>query len=184
MNSIELMMEEHRQIKKVLKIIRKLALRILDEDIVEVEAFYDIIDFVRNYADKHHHSKEEDVLFNKMENEFEEDIMTPINAMINEHELGRMFMQKLELSLKDYKQGLNNVRVDIIANSVAYADMLIHHIDKEDKAIYVYGKMNLSEMSKDYIEKMVKKLEQEAEKEGIQHKYMKLIEKLDNKVNN
>jgi hemerythrin-like domain-containing protein len=69
MNCIELMVEEHRNIKRMLVVIRKYCYRILQDERIEFEDFYKIIDFLRNYTDEHHHGKEESMLFNRMLNE-------------------------------------------------------------------------------------------------------------------
>ncbi|MFP4661524.1 MAG: hemerythrin domain-containing protein [Halanaerobiales bacterium] len=184
MDSIELMVEEHRNIKRVLMVIRKLALKILDIGEVDSEAYYKIIDFVRNYADKHHHSKEEDILFKKMIEELGTDVEEgPIANMLNEHQMGRMFMQKLENALEEYKQqGSEGAKIDIIANSVAYADMLYHHIDKEDEAVYVYGKANLSKEGMEAVKKEVQNVEKSAAKNGVQDKYIAIVEELELRV--
>ncbi|MFW5981292.1 MAG: hemerythrin domain-containing protein [bacterium] len=183
MKSIDLMIEEHRYIKKVLAVARKLSLNILEKNEVDVEAFYMIIDFVRNYADSHHHSKEEDILFKKMTEELGVEVETgPIAKMLNEHQMGRMFMQKLENALQDYKTGEQEARLDIIANTVAYADMLYHHIDKEDEAVYVYGRETLSEEALDEVEYLVKELEAKADEEGVQEKYIDIVNELESRV--
>ena len=179
MESIDLLMAEHRNIKRVLKSIRKLTFKVLEENEVNTEAFYKVIEFVREYADKHHHSKEEDILFEKMEEELEEDILTPIEAMTNEHQMGRMLMQKLELALKEYEKGNERARIDIIANPVVYADMLEDHIDKEDEAIYLYAENNLSENAISDIKSRVEDIEKKAENKGIQVKYKKMIQEIE-----
>lgn len=179
MESIDLLMAEHKNIKRVLKSIRKLAFKVLEDNEVKTEAFYKVIDFVREYADKHHHSKEEDILFKKMEEELEEDILTPIEAMTNEHQMGRMLMQKLELALKEYENGNNRARLDIIANPVVYADMLEHHIDKEDEAIYLYAEANLSEKAISEIKSRVQDIEKKAEDKGVQSKYENMIQQIE-----
>ena len=55
MDSIALMVEEHKNIKRMLKVIRKYCYRILKGMEIEYEDFYRIIDFIKNYADAHHH---------------------------------------------------------------------------------------------------------------------------------
>ena len=60
--AISLLMEEHQYILRFLKVARKMAQKILDEGELEPDHFYKLIDFVRNFADKYHHCKEEDVL--------------------------------------------------------------------------------------------------------------------------
>lgn len=177
------MVNEHKYIKRVLVVIRKLSLNMLETGEVDTDAFYKIIDFVRNYADSHHHSKEEDILFVKMTEELGVEVETgPIAKMLNEHQLGRMFMQKLENALQEFEEGNDEARIDIIANSVAYADMLFNHIDKEDEAVYVYGEENLSEKSLKELSQGVKKVEEEARKQGLQDKYIGIVEELESRV--
>ncbi|MEJ6951616.1 hemerythrin domain-containing protein [Natronospora cellulosivora (SeqCode)] len=183
MESIELLVNEHKYIKRVLAVARKLSLNILERDEVDVDAFYMIIDFVRNYADKHHHSKEEDILFRKMTEELGAEVEAgPIAKMLNEHQMGRMFMQKLENALLDYKNGDQESRLDIIANTIAYADMLFHHIDKEDEAVYVYGEESLSDKNLEQVRDLVNKVEAEASEKGIQDKYVTMVKELESRL--
>ena len=58
MNSFEIMIDEHNRIKEMLEVIKAYCLRILRGEEVDYEDFFLIIDFIRNYADKHHHGKE------------------------------------------------------------------------------------------------------------------------------
>ncbi len=57
MKAIEIMNEEHKYIIRMLQVIRKYYFKILNGEEVIYEDFYKIIDFVRNYADNHHHKK-------------------------------------------------------------------------------------------------------------------------------
>lgn len=66
MNAVDLMVEEHAYIKRMLKVVRKVCFESLENHKVNYDDFYLIIDFIRNYADCHHHKKEENFLFNKM----------------------------------------------------------------------------------------------------------------------
>ena len=59
MNAVELMMEEHKYIKRMLKVVRKATFTVLEGKEVNYDDFYLMIDFIRNYADAHHHKKEE-----------------------------------------------------------------------------------------------------------------------------
>ena len=69
MNAIELMMEEHKNIKVMLKIVRKACFYVLEGNEINYEDFNKIIYFIKNYADSHHHKKEEIMLFNRMVDE-------------------------------------------------------------------------------------------------------------------
>ena len=144
MNAIKLMMEEHKNIKEMLKVVRKASLIILEENKVNVEDFYKVIKFIRNYADSHHHKKEEIMLFNRMVEEIGETAEKVVKyGMLVEHDLGRLYVSNLEEALKSYEEGNNEVKLDIIANSISYCNLLDRHIHKEDNVIYKFAEREL-----------------------------------------
>jgi len=59
MEAIDIMVEEHANIRRMLKVIRELSYRVLTLGDFDLEDITKIIDFIRTYADKHHHGKEE-----------------------------------------------------------------------------------------------------------------------------
>jgi len=182
MKSIDILLNEHKNIKRVLKVIRKMALLLFKGEKVEIDDFKKIIDFIRNYADKHHHEKEENILFDEMAKHLGEAIVDgPLLAMFSEHDLGRMYVSNLEEAVTAVKNGDEKMNIDIITNARAYADLLDRHIDKEDNTIYVFGENNLSEESLNYVETKMTTVELEAEKNNIQRKYIDLLEQLEAK---
>lgn len=183
MNSIELMVEEHKNIKRMLLVIRKYCYGVLKNKAVDYDDFYMIIDFVRNYADKHHHGKEEKILFDLMVNELGPIAEKLVNqGMMVEHDLGRLHMQELEGALVKVKNGDDEAKLDVIANAISYTHLLYRHIDKEDNAAYTYAGNNLSKDSLDKLDKACDDFEREAKKDKVQEKYMKLIEDLEKKA--
>ncbi len=111
MNSIELMVNEHKNIKRMLVVIRKYCFKVLKNEEIDYKDFYKIIDFVRNYADKHYHKKEEDYLFNRMIDEIKGPTEKLVKqGMLVEHDLGRLYMQNLEKSLKSLENGKRKQR--------------------------------------------------------------------------
>ena len=184
MNAIDLMVEEHKIIKRMLVVVRKFSIKVLNNEDINYNDFNSVIDFVRNYADKHHHSKEEVILFKKMSEVLGERIANgPIMGMLVEHDLGRLFMGNLEIALNKFQSGDNDSKVDIIANAIAYTDLLNRHIDKEDTAIYTFAQKRLSVEQLDEIDSMCNQVESEATEKGLQDKYVKLLIELEAKVN-
>ena len=178
MKPIELLVEEHDNIKRMLKVMRKLALEVFNTKEVNQEAFADAIDFVRNYADTHHHGKEEDILFEKMVAELDEEVEEgPIEAMFSEHDLGRYFISNLETALEKVKNGNHQAKIDVISNAVAYVDLLEGHIYKENNIVYNFAKEELSENSLAEVKRRTKKVESIAKQDGIQDKYINMLEK-------
>jgi len=183
MKAIELMKEEHSNIKRLLRVIRKLCINILNRSEVDYEAFYSAIDFIRNYADKHHHGKEEDILFAEMLEKMDEGInRAPVQGMYAEHDLARLFVSNLEEALKRVRDGDRDSRVDIIANAIAYADLLDRHIYKENNAIYTFAEKKLSEESIKHVEEECERIENTAMDQGIQQKYARMLETLEKAV--
>ena len=184
MDAIDLMMDEHKYISRGLKVFRKLSIEILNTNTVDFESYEKMILFVRNYADKHHHNKEEVVLFKKMETQLGEKMVKgPLSGMYIEHDLGRQHITLLEEALARVKAGDLDSQVDIIANSICYSDLLTRHIDKEDKLIYTFARRALSETDIEDINISCENLESESTKNHIQKKYIDVLEMLEKKYN-
>lgn len=179
MNAIDIMMEEHKNILRMLEVVRKVCIKVVNNEQVDYSNFYKIIDFVRNYADKHHHSKEEIVLFEKLKAGDNRIGKVSVEGMLVEHDLGRLFMMNLEEALKKYETGDKDSRVDIIANAIGYSDLLKRHIFKEDNALYKYANNNLSKEDLDEIDEKCREIEEKAEERKIQEKYIELLEDLE-----
>ena len=144
MNAIEIMMEEHQYILRMLKVVRKACYKVLQGSEIDYEDFNLIIDFIRNYADGHHHNKEEIMLFNRMvENLGALGEKTIKYGMLVEHDLGRLYVNNLVTALEKTKEGNEEAKLDVIANAISYTDLLNRHIDKEDNVIYKFAQREL-----------------------------------------
>ena len=146
MTAIDLLIEEHKYVSRMLVVMRKACLRFMDNKEINYDDFDKIINFVREFADNHHHKKEENFLFNKMVEHLGEtgkNIIT--HGMLVEHDLGRTYMRNLEESLNKYKNGQEEAKLDIVANAVSYGNLLENHIQKEDNVIFNFAKRSLKE---------------------------------------
>lgn len=184
MKSIDIMVQEHENIKRMLNVMRKYSYKVLLDEKIDYNDFYKIIDFVRNYADKHHHGKEEKILFKIIEENLPQFSKNgPITGMLIEHDIARLYILNLEKALKEYEEGNDEKRLDIIANSISYVDLLKRHIDKENKALYKFAEKLLPSESKKEVNKQSEKFEKIAYEKGTQDKYLKLLKELEQKVN-
>ncbi|WP_297423769.1 hemerythrin domain-containing protein [Clostridium sp.] len=146
MNAIDLMMEEHKYIKRMLAVVRKACFKVFKGNKIDYEDFCSMISFIRNYADSHHHKKEEVMLFNKMVDEIGETAEKIVKyGMLVEHDLGRLYIASLDTALEDLKKGNEEAVLDVIANAISYTHLLERHIDKEDKVIYKFAQRELNE---------------------------------------
>ena len=182
MESIRIMVDEHTNIRRMLKVIREVSYRVMTLGEFDIEDVTSIIDFVRVYADQHHHGKEEDILFDTMNKEIEKLAKSgAITGMYIEHDSGRLFMANLEKGIQSYNEGNDDARLDIIANAICYADLLDRHIEKENTAMYKFAENMLKDSTKSFIEEECEKVEEEATKSGLQDKYIALLEELEKK---
>lgn len=146
MIGIELLMTEHRYVGRMLVVMRNACLNFMNNKEIDYDDFANMIYFVKNFADNHHHKKEEIFLFNKMVEylgETGKNVIT--HGMLVEHDLGRNYMRNLEEALNKYKDGDNEAGLDIIANAISYATLLENHIHKEDNVIFNFAKRSLNE---------------------------------------
>lgn len=178
MKAIEIMNEEHKYILRMLQVIRKCCFKILNNEEVIYEDFDNIIDFIRNYADNHHHKKEEKILFIKMVEELGEAAEKAVNhGMLVEHDLGRLHVRELVSALEKVKAGEEEAKLDVIANAISYTHLLMRHIDKEDRVIYKFAERNLNDEVMKFIDDECENYE--INNEEIKTKYISILEDLE-----
>jgi hemerythrin-like domain-containing protein len=173
-------MEEHQYILRMLTVIRKACYEILQGKDINYDDFEQMIDFIRSYADAHHHGKEEKLLFNEMTEH-----LGPIgnklitHGMLVEHDFGRLFIRELKDSLDRVKAGDDESRLDIIANAIGYTQLLHRHIEKEDTVVYTFAKRQLSEDILTKVNQETIEFEKAARSQGTQNYYQEMVEALE-----
>ena len=178
MKSIEIMNEEHKYILRMLKVVRKFCFKILQGEEIIYEDFDKIIDFIRNYADDHHHKKEEKILFVNMVEHLGEAAAKAVNqGMLVEHDLGRLHVRELIDALERVKAGEEEAKLDVIANAISYTHLLTRHIDKEDRVIYKFAERNLKNEVMKFID--IECENYEINNEEIKNKYISILEELE-----
>ncbi len=180
MDGIKLMVDEHLIIKRMLKVVQNICFNILKGEEICYEDFQNIIDFIRNFADGHHHAKEEKFLFNEMVSEIGEVAEKLVRyGMLVEHDLGRLYVQQLEDSLVKVKNGNEKEKIQVIANAVSYTNLLYRHIDKEDNVVYTFAQRELKNSTIEKINKACEKYENEITSTGLQKKYLDIVIKME-----
>lgn len=165
--ALEILSVEHQNILKVLDAVLKECRGLESGKETDVGFFRKVIDFVRNYADKFHHAKEEDILFVELNREGVLSHCNPTQQMLYEHDLGRGFVKALEEGIEE------NNKEKIIKNATEYAQLLQDHIFKEDNILYPMADDALSEVVKKEMLERFEKIENDGIKE-----YLVFVEKL------
>jgi hemerythrin-like domain-containing protein len=127
------LVEEHRLIKRVLAVLPAVIDRFDAGTKADREFVGGCLDFIRSYADRFHHAKEEDILFACFDPGL--DIL---KAMHEDHERGRAHVRAAGEALA------RGDKKEVAANLHGYAGVLAEHIRKEDEILYPWMDRNLS----------------------------------------
>ena len=132
------LMAEHRVIERFVNVLRKEAENIRSTGKVHQDLINKTIDFFRNYADKLHHGKEEDILFRELaKKDISGDHKEIMNRLVDEHVIGRETVGKLEVAEHNYEDG-NTEEIHHILEFVDKLDkMYPAHIELEDKHFFL-----------------------------------------------
>ena len=149
---IEMLVEEHENILKIVEVLERKCDKTKDGKDIDKEFFRKVIDFIRNYADRFHHAKEEDILFEEFNKAAEEGRVhcNPVEQMLHEHKLGRDFVKGMEEGVKE------NDSEKVIEGARGYVSLIKEHIFKEDNILYP---MIDEVLSKEIQGEMLKKFE-------------------------
>ena len=91
------------------------------------------IDFIRNYADKYHHAKEEDETF-----KYFNENLDIIKVIRNDHVKVRNHVKAMLQAIKEKDKKA------LAEHLKAYSEILPEHIKKEDEILYPWMDRNLS----------------------------------------
>jgi hemerythrin-like domain-containing protein len=131
------LMIEHRLIERMLSVVKNALAEIESKHKVD-PVFVDLaVDFIRVYADRTHHGKEEDILFRELNkkalNSKDSQIM---QELIEEHAFGRQTTKALVEANTRYRSGDETALADIAANLKTLTEFYPGHIEKEDKIFF------------------------------------------------
>ena len=127
------LMIEHRLIERMISLIDKEVKRIEMGNAVNQSFIAATVDFIRTYADRTHHGKEEEILFRDLSKKRVSDSDTIVmKELIQEHAIGRETTADLIKSAALYQKGDKTALSLIIQNLQKFVDFYPRHIEKEE----------------------------------------------------
>lgn len=178
MKATDELKEEHRAIEKMLRVITAVSDRLAAGDAVPAEHLNLIVDFIRGFADRCHHGKEEDLLFRAMEDVGFGRNEGPVGVMLMEHEEGRDFVRAMAAAAARYAAGEKAAARDFAANARGYVAVLSRHIPKEDNILYPMADAHLSAAQQHALEEGFARVEREVVGPGRHDAYGRDLEML------
>ncbi len=162
------LVDEHLLIKKWLALIPEILPGLDPESEQDRQLIRDGVDFIRSYADKFHHAKEEDILF-----KYFDETLDMVKVMCEDHKTARSLVKAIveALARKD--------RETVAQHLTAYRDLLSQHIKREDEIMlpWMDNQLSVSQVG----EMFSKFLEVEERMDSCQKKYEDFISRVERK---
>jgi len=163
--------KEHESILHVLQMLDKMmASDTLDPE-TRLGYYGEVVYFLKIFADKCHHGKEENILFKELVVKGIPNENGPIGVMLSEHVQGREYIGQMN-------QGVEEKDINKFNQAAAqYADLLRHHIDKENNVLFVMTDKVLDDGEQDAMFQRFEQHEEEVIGHGVHENLHAMIGK-------
>ncbi len=178
MKPTEELSREHQAILEMIRILAKMAERLEAGSLVEAGDLKAAVEFIRVFADRCHHAKEEGHLFPEMERAGIPRGRGPIAVMLAEHEEGRKRVAAMAGALRGAGKGNRKAMAAFAAAARGYGELLTQHIFKEDRILYPMADNTLSPDQQTSLEECFTEVEKSVVGEGQHEEFHRLLERL------
>ncbi|MBN1972512.1 MAG: hemerythrin domain-containing protein [Sedimentisphaerales bacterium] len=132
-----LLMVEHRLIERMISLLKDALIQIKASSMVDPLFIDAAVDFIRIYADRTHHGKEEDIMFRDLSTcPLSDKDRRIMNELIDEHVFARQTTKALVEANKLYRNGDNAALEEIFKKLGTLVEFYPVHITKEDKIFF------------------------------------------------
>ena len=143
MDAIDTLMNEHRTIEEVLDALVGFAEEVRRKATTERDELRGFVTFLREFADAHHHGKEEDILFRTMVDHGFPGNGGPIAVMLHEHDQGRALIAGMVAKASGDAPWTAADHQELSNLATGYSRLLHAHIHKEDAVLYPMAEQHL-----------------------------------------
>jgi DUF438 domain-containing protein len=140
----DFLVAEHEMIERAMAVLRS-NLEKIDEAIKTPLQMQRAIDFLLEFGDKVHNTKEEKFLFPLMEQKGLPVQGGPIGVMLMEHDAERKLLQRMMAELPNLAEATTVARQKFAAEGFEYLTIRAEHIWKENDVLYAMGRKVFSD---------------------------------------
>jgi len=152
--AVEMLEAEHRVIQRMVAGMSVLADQLEGGEPVDVSLLESIVAFLRTFADRLHHGKEESFLFPALIRRGVPAQGCPIGGLTMEHQKGRVMVGELADAIRGYAAGEPPARENLVKSLRALVAFYPNHIWKEDYLLFpLAGKVLTPEDQQDLMDK-------------------------------
>ena len=146
------LMIEHRLIERMIAVMEMTMKEAEDKKEIDPRFIASFIRFIKDYADRCHHGKEEDILFQKLkEKAISQEHGKMLDELIQEHKFGRETTARLVEANAKYAKGETGNLSEIVDCIKLLVDFYPEHIKKEDKHFFLPVMEYFTEQEKDLL---------------------------------
>lgn len=178
MDAIETLMNEHRVIERVCDALVGFADEARRKGTTDKDELGRFVMFIREFADRCHHGKEEDILFTAMVAHGFPRNGGPIAVMLHEHGEGRALVGALAAKAAQDGAWTPADLQEIADAASGYSNLLHAHIHKEDAILYPMAEQHLAPEVMAEVGAACERFEAERTGEGAHERYHALAEDL------
>jgi hemerythrin-like domain-containing protein len=176
MNPVGTLMREHRLIERMLAVAEREIQQARKEKSIEPLFIDTTVDFIRIYADKTHHAKEEEILFKEVAlKEIAPADRALLAELLEEHDFGRRTVRELVAAKERYLAEGSDVLEGILEKLDILQIFYKEHIRKEDQIFFPAAEKYLSREEQD----LMLQAFWESDRKMIHEKYRSLVEGLE-----
>ena len=173
MKPVGALMIEHRLVERMLGVVEREIPKVETRN--EIEPFFidTVVDFIRIYADRTHHAKEEHILFKEVaKKEMTREDRALLDVLLSEHDYGRKTVREVVEAKERYVRNEAGALAVILEKLNALIVFYHEHIRKEDDLFFPASIRYLSDEEQDAI-----LLEfWESDRKMIHEKYRSVVE--------
>ena len=176
MKPIGPLMWEHRLIERLIKALEGQIHKIRAELTINGIFIDTAVDFIRTYADRTHHGKEEDILFRDLSKQsLSSEHRRIMQELVEEHTQARKMTQSLVEAKERFFHGDSKALKEIEQHLINLTTFYPRHIEKEDKHFFFPCMEYLSPQAQDAM------LQEfwEFDRRMIHEKYQKVLDALE-----
>ncbi|HSA94530.1 MAG TPA: hemerythrin domain-containing protein [Acidobacteriota bacterium] len=179
MKPTEELSHEHQAILTMIRVLGRVADRLDAGAAVDPDDLEQAVGFIRGFADKCHHAKEEGHLFPEMEKAGIPRDRGPIGVMLAEHVQGRAHVAAMAAAIPEIRKGDRTAARAFASAARGYGELLVQHIMKEDRILYPMADARLTPEQQDSLEACFAEVEKNIVGEGKHEEYHRLLERLE-----
>jgi hemerythrin-like domain-containing protein len=184
MKATEQLRNEHNGILIMLEVFEKIINQTKNGDEFDKGDISDIIDFLKVFADKCHHGKEEGILFPAMIASGLSGESGPIAVMLMEHGMGREYIKGMVSGLEKFDLSKEEGIKILLENGEKYIQLLRSHIFKENNILFPIADQRISELEQNKLFLDYEEMETKVIGAGVHDKFHSLIHILRDKYLN